>query len=126
MINNNKIYKMLVIDDSSLMRRVLINLMQTVFNADCYEAGNGVEGLIVYKKIMPDIVTLDIDMPVMDGIATLTNLLGFDKNAKVVMLSTENEKEKTIRAITHGAKSYILKPVNSKNAVEEIKNALDI
>mgnify|MGYP003565708737 CR=1 FL=1 len=119
-------FKILVVDDSSVMRKGIIEILNTHIQADFIEARDGNDALEQYKAEQPDLVTLDINMPVCDGMTTLGNIMAFDRNAKIIMLTTEAEKDKIIKAVEMGAKSYIVKPINKDKAIEKIKNVLEL
>jgi two-component system chemotaxis response regulator CheY len=118
-------YKVLVVDDSSTMRRIIIQQLKSEAYEICGEASNGEEALQLYKEKDPDIVTLDINMPIMDGIEALKRILEYNKNARIVMLTSEGQKETVIDAISLGAKGYIVKPPNKVKVCESVKKALD-
>ena len=102
--------RVLIVDDGAFMR-VLLKGMLT---KNGYEvAGEAEDGLIAidkYRELRPDIVTMDITMPNMDGIDALREIMAFDENANVVMVSAMGQEENIKAAITLGAKSFIAKP----------------
>lgn len=79
----------------------------------------------MYKELEPDVVTLDINMPVMDGVEALKKILDWDKEAKVVMLTSEGQKQTVINAISLGAKGYIVKPPNKAKVCAKVKSVLE-
>jgi two-component system chemotaxis response regulator CheY len=121
-----KTFKILVVDDSEVMRKAIINLMEEELSFEYEEAKDGIEAMEHYKSYKPDLVTLDINMPKQDGIETLKQIMGFDNNAKVVMLTTEAEKAKIVESVSLGAKSYIIKPMDKVKAIAKLKMALNI
>jgi two-component system chemotaxis response regulator CheY len=121
----DKPYKVLVVDDSSTMRRIICLQLKSEAYEICGEAADGKEAIELYKELDPDIVTLDINMPLMDGIETLKRLLDYDKEAKVVMLTSEGEKRVVLDAITMGARGYIVKPPKKAQVCEKVKQALE-
>ncbi len=121
-----KTFKILVVDDSEVMRKAIINLMEEELSFEYEEAKDGIEAMEHYKSYKPDLVTLDINMPKQDGIETLKQIMDFDNNAKVVMLTTEAEKAKIVESVSLGAKSYIVKPMDKVKAIAKLKMALDI
>ncbi len=122
---NNQPYRVLVVDDSSTMRRIIGQQLKAEAYEICGEAENGADGLQLYKELDPDVVTLDINMPVMDGLETLKRMLTYDKNAKIVMLTSEGQKQIVMECITKGAKDYIVKPPNKVKVCEKVKKALE-
>ena len=101
----------LVVDDSAVIRKVARRILEEMeFSAS--EAENGQEALDQCRMAMPDVVLLDWNMPVMDGIAFLVALRKEQNgsNPKVIFCTTENDVEHITRAITAGANEYIMKP----------------
>ena len=87
---------------------------------------NGLEFLTKAKELYPnvDLVTMDITMPRMDGITALEQIMAFDKNAKVVMISALGKEELVKKSLLIGAKNYIVKPLDRKKVLERISSAL--
>ena len=85
-------------------------------------AGDGQEGVEKYKELCPnvDVVTMDITMPKMDGITALEQIMAFDKNARVVMISALGKEELVKKSLLLGAKNYIVKPLDRKKVLERI------
>jgi len=105
--------RVLLVDDSSAMRRIQRTQLNNMNITDIIEAGNGKEALDMLASNMPlDLVTLDINMPEMDGMTCLRAIRKDPAYAsvKVVMVTSESEKKKVIEAIQAGANNYIVKP----------------
>ena len=119
-----KPFKVLIVDDSAFVVRQL----QQIFVSEQYNvvgtAENGEEGVLMYKEYKPDLVTMDITMPKMDGITALTKIIEYDKNAKVVMVSALGKEDMVKKALLAGAKNYITKPLDRKKVLERIKMVL--
>ena len=117
---------MLVVDDSMFVAKQLTQIL----SSDGYEivatAQDGKEGVDKYKELCPnvDLVTMDITMPRMDGITALEQIIAFDKNAKVVMVSALGKEELVKKSLLSGAKNYIVKPLDRKKVLERISAAL--
>lgn len=110
----------LIVDDASFMRMMLKDiLVKSGYNV-CGEAANGAEALIKYKELKPDLVTMDITMPEIDGIQALKNIKAEDPNAKVIMCSAMGQQAMVIDAIQGGAKDFIVKPFNKDRVLEAI------
>jgi two-component system, chemotaxis family, chemotaxis protein CheY len=88
------------------------------------EAENGREGLALYQENRPDLVILDIAMPVMDGISALERLMRRDPSARVIMCSALGEQEMIIRAIRLGAKDFIVKPFQPERIISAVRKVL--
>ena len=119
-------YRVLVVDDSMFVAKQLTQIL----SSDGYEivatAQDGKEGVDKYKELCPnvDIVTMDITMPRMDGITALEQIMAFDKNAKVVMVSALGKEELVKKSLLLGAKNYIIKPLDRKKVLERIGASL--
>lgn len=88
--------------------------------------GNGQEALDKYKELYPnvDLVTMDITMPVMDGIESLKQILAFDKEAKIIMISAIGKQDLVRESLLIGAKNYIVKPLNRKKVLARVLKTL--
>ncbi len=106
----NKPVRLMVVDDHALFRRGLISLLEEMPNLQVVgEATNGKEALGVFEKQRPDLILLDINMPVMNGIETLTAIRKLNPDQKVLMLTISQNDEDLIGAIVAGANGYLLK-----------------
>ncbi len=115
--------RVLLVDDSTTMHKIQSNQLRSLGVTDILTACNGEEGLKVLKANMPvDIVVLDINMPVMDGLTTLKKIREDPalKNIRVVMVTTESEKMKVLEAVRAGANDYIVKPFELADYKERI------
>lgn len=102
--------KILIADDSILMRRNLKSILKQLGYNVIAEAANGQEAVEYYKRLKPDVVTMDISMPVMDGIEAVNQIVHLYPDANIIMISALNQKEMVFKAIERGAKYYIIKP----------------
>lgn len=84
--------KILIVDDSKTSRKILRNILEDSGHEVVGEAINGEEAVVKYKELQPDITTMDITMPVMDGLQALKEIMDTDKNAKVVMVTAAGQK----------------------------------
>ena len=110
----------LIVDDAAFMRMMLKDiLVKSGYNV-CGEAVNGAHALTKYKELKPDLVTMDITMPEIDGIQALKNIKAEDPNAKVIMCSAMGQQAMVIDAIQGGAKDFIVKPFNKDRVLEAI------
>jgi len=113
--------RVLIVDDAAFMRLSLRNILQRNGYEVIGEAGNGEEGVAQYKVLKPDLVTLDITMPVKDGISALKEIKEFDANARVIMISAMGQESMVRDAVINGAKSFIVKPFREDFVIETIK-----
>jgi two-component system, chemotaxis family, chemotaxis protein CheY len=108
--------RVLIVDDSVTMRRIESNLFAELGCTDIIQAVDGLDGLDKLGKNMPvDLVMLDINMPNMDGMATLGQIHQNTEyaNVRVIMVTSEAEKSKVLDALRAGACDYIVKPIDS-------------
>ncbi len=118
-------YRLLVVDDSATMRKIIRQQLMSEAYEICGEASNGKEAIELYKEMEPDVVTLDINMPEMDGLEALKRIIEWDKDARVVMVTADGQKQIVIDAISFGAKGYIVKPPHKSKVCEKIKKTLE-
>lgn len=112
--------KILVVDDAAFMRMRVAKLL-TENGYEVIEAGDGQEGLDQYKANKPDLVLMDITMPVMDGITAVEEIKKFDANAVVVMCSALGQQTMVMNSVKAGAKDFIVKPYQPDKILATIK-----
>jgi two-component system chemotaxis response regulator CheY len=119
-------YRVLVVDDSMFIAKQL----GQIFTSEGFEvadtAADGAQGVEKYKELYPniDLVTMDITMPVMDGVSALEKILEFDKEAKVIMVSALGKEDVVKKSLLMGAKSYIVKPLDRKKVLDRAVSVL--
>lgn len=116
--------KILIVDDSRTSRRMLKEVLLDAGHEVVGEASNGEEGIIMYRQLKPEVVTMDITMPVMNGLEALTCIKKEDENAKIIMVTAAGQKEKMVQAIKEGADDFIAKPFEPDQVVDAIKHVL--
>lgn len=116
--------KILIVDDTLFMRTLLKNILFSGGHTIAGEAGDGEEGVARYKELKPDLVTMDIVMPKLNGIEALKAIKEFDPAAKIVMCTAVGQEQMVKLAIKSGAKGYIIKPFQAPKVLEEVKNVL--
>ncbi|CAG7618487.1 Chemotaxis protein CheY [Paenibacillus solanacearum] len=115
--------KILIVDDSLFMRMMLKNVIQELGYETVAEGSNGLEALTLYERHKPDLVTLDITMPEMDGITALGKLRTMDPSAKIIMVSAMGQQALLIQAVNMGASDFIVKPFNKERVMEAFRKA---
>ncbi len=110
----------LLVDDSKMSRNMLKAILEEVGYSVIGEAGNGAEAIEVYKQCKPNLVTLDITMPEMDGIEALKELQKIDPAVKAVMITAAGQQSKLIEALKCGAKRFITKPFEKEEIINNI------
>lgn len=113
--------RVLIVDDAAFMRMVIRGLLEKNGMEVVGEAENGAEGIKRYFELKPDIVTMDITMPEMDGIQALKAIRQQDPKAKVIMLSAMGQEAKVKEAVKSGAKSFIVKPFKEETVILTLK-----
>lgn len=114
----------LVVDDTDFMVKVL----EEIFTEEGYRvltARDGQEALAAYQETLPDLVTLDVVMPGLDGIAVLERLREGDPSCKVIMVSAVGLEAKVMEAIAKGARNYVLKPFDKDKVLAASRRVLD-
>ena len=96
--------------DSRTSRKILRTILEGAGHTIIAEAANGEEGIDKYLDLKPDLTTMDITMPVMDGIEALKQIRNLDKDAKIVMVTAAGQKGKMLEAVKYGAADFIAKP----------------
>jgi two-component system chemotaxis response regulator CheY len=112
--------KVLIVDDSKTSRKILRGILEENGHEIIGEAVNGEDGITKFKDLHPDITTMDITMPVMDGLEALRQIMGYDKHAKIVMVTASGQKTKMIDAVKYGAKEFLAKPFEAAQIIEII------
>ncbi|MHB8063689.1 MAG: response regulator [Ruminiclostridium sp.] len=117
--------KVLIVDDAAFMRLAIKMILEKNGFEVIGEAINGSEGVLKYKELKPDIVTMDITMPEMTGTEALKCIKEFDPNAKIVIVSAMGQEPMIREAIMNGAKSFIVKPFNEEKVVQTLTKVLE-
>jgi two-component system, chemotaxis family, chemotaxis protein CheY len=116
--------RVLIVDDASVVRLMIKKaLVQGGFEI-AGEAVNGIDALTKYKELRPDVVTMDITMPEADGIQATKDIVAFDEDAKVVIMSGIDQKEMLWKAIKAGAASYIVKPFENERVISTLNEVI--
>lgn len=116
--------KVLVVDDAVFMRTVLKKMLEEEGYEVCGEASNGKEAISKAKELAPDIVTLDITMPEMDGVTALPEIIKASPSTKVIMCSAMGQQPMVVEAIKNGARDFIVKPFQKARVLQAIENVL--
>ena len=116
--------KVLIIDDSKMMRTVERAMLVDMGHEVVGEAMNGLEGYDRYFELKPDIVIMDVTMPVLDGIETLRKIVEKDKDVKVILLTSNTNTEKLKFAVEAGVSEILFKPVDEERLRKTIDQIL--
>lgn len=113
--------KVLIVDDAAFMRMMIKDILQKNGYEVIGEAANGLEAVELYKAHQPDLVTMDITMPEMDGIEAVKQIKAINPAAKVIMCSAMGQQSMVMDAIKAGANDFIVKPFQADRVLEAIK-----
>ena len=117
--------KLLVVDDSNIIRMAITRYLSPLNLELIGTAANGVEALDLFREHSPDIVTMDITMPEMDGLECLTEMIRLKPDTKILMVTALKDTHTGIKALKLGAKGYLPKPFKSAQLIEEIEAILE-
>ena len=116
--------RVLIVDDAAFMRMMIKDILEKNGYEVCGEAPNGLVAVELYNKEKPDIVTMDITMPDMDGIEAVKNIRATNPDAKIIMCSAMGQQSMVIEAIHNGAKDCIVKPFQNDRVLDAIKRQI--
>ena len=114
----------LIADDAAFMRMMIKNILTEAGYEIVGEAENGAVAVARYRELKPDLTTMDITMPEMDGLAALKEIRSGDPGARVVMCSAMGQQSMVIESIQAGARDFIVKPFQPDRVLEAIQKAL--
>ena len=116
--------RILIVDDSTIMRKNLRAILSKAGYEVVAEAINGLEAFHAYEKHKPDLVTMDVTMPVMDGIQAVKKIISQYPEAKIVVISAFDQRTMLFEAMENGAKHYIIKPITAEKLLTVIAQIL--
>lgn len=116
--------RILIVDDSSVMRKNLYTILTQDGHEIVGEAADGNQADIMYAQLKPDLVTMDISMPKMNGVDAVAEIIKKDSNAKIIMISALNQKQMVFEALKNGAKHYVIKPIDPGNLTAIVNEIL--
>lgn len=116
--------KILITDDAAFMRMQLKNILTKLGHEVVGEAENGFVAIEKYKELNPDLVTMDITMPELNGVEAVKGIKKIDAQANIIMCSAMGQQSLVIEAIQAGAKDFIVKPFTAERIEEAVEKAL--
>lgn len=116
--------KIMLVDDAAFMRMMIKDTLSKNGYADIIEASNGQIAVENYKAEKPDLVIMDITMPVMDGLQALKEIKKIDANASIIMCSAMGQEAMVVDALKNGAKDFIVKPFKADRIMKTVKSIL--
>lgn len=115
--------RVLIVDDAKFMRDKIREILETEDLQVAGEAENGEEAVLLYQELQPDLVIMDITMPVKNGIEALKDMIQLNPKVKVIMCTAMRQKRIVVEVIEAGAKDFIVKPFEETKVVEAIHSA---
>jgi two-component system, chemotaxis family, chemotaxis protein CheY len=115
--------RVLVVDDSPIITRKICMMMDQIGYRVVMTAANGKEAILAYKECHPDVVTMDITMPLVDGIEATRIIKRAYPDAIIIMVTSHGQEKMVLDALKAGAKGYVLKPFQPQKVFEVIENA---
>jgi two-component system, chemotaxis family, chemotaxis protein CheY len=116
--------RVLITDDAAFMRLQLKDMVTKAGHEVVGEAENGLVAIDKYKELQPDLVTMDITMPEMDGISAVKEIKKIDPGAKIIMCSAMGQQQMVVEAIQAGAKDFVVKPFSDDRIKETLGKLL--
>jgi len=116
--------RVMIVDDAAVMRVMLKQLLTKNGYEVVMEATSGSDAVAKYPTVKPDLVTMDITMPDMDGITAVQEILKLDPNAKIIMCSAMGTIDKVKAAIMAGAKNFLVKPLQADKVISTIQQVI--
>jgi len=116
--------RVLITDDALFMRVTLKNILEKSGYEIAGEAANGKESVDLYQQTKPDVVTMDITMPEMDGISAVREIKKHDPSANIIMCTAMGQKQMVMEAVAAGAKDFIVKPFQPEKVIEAIQKLI--
>jgi two-component system chemotaxis response regulator CheY len=117
-------HRILIVDDAAFMRMMLRDILTKNGFEIAGEAANGAVAIERYKETRPDLVTMDITMPELDGITAVREIRKIDPQARIVMCSAMGQQAMVIEAIQAGARDFIVKPFQPERVLEAVRKTL--
>ncbi|HMM21571.1 MAG TPA: response regulator [Selenomonadales bacterium] len=116
--------KVLIVDDAAFMRMMIKDILSKNGFEVVGEAENGAKAVEKFQELRPDLTTMDITMPEMDGISAVKQIKKIDPSAKVIMCSAMGQQAMVIEAIQSGARDFIVKPFQPDRVLEAVRKAV--
>jgi two-component system, chemotaxis family, chemotaxis protein CheY len=117
--------KVLVVDDSIMIRKLIKTILEKENHTVIAEAGNGEEAYYKYRVFKPDIVTMDVSMPEVNGIEGVKRIIGDFPDALIIMVSAISQKDLILESLESGARHYVIKPITAEKFKEVFEDVLN-
>lgn len=123
---NKLMARILIVDDAKFMRETLETILSNAGHVIVGKAENGKDAVDLYKELRPDLVTMDITMPIMNGIEAIKAIIEIDDEASIVVCSAMGQQKVVVEAIEVGAKDFVIKPFDEHRVLETVNQALEL
>lgn len=117
--------KLLIVDDSSIVRRSIARNLEDNQITEVFQASNGQDAVEVFQQYEPDLVTIDITMPGMDGLSCVSQIIRLQPEAKILVISALGDEATAIEAVERGANGYVYKPFTADELNETFTEMLE-
>ena len=118
--------RIIIVDDAPIIRLMLKDILIAAGGYEIIAEGStGKEAIVLYRQFKPDLVTMDLTMPDMDGIEALGEIMKFDPQARVLMVTAIDQRDALMQAIRLGATDYIVKPFETERVLSAIEKAFN-
>ena len=111
---------LMIVDDSNIIRRKIERCNDSELFKVVGSAANGAEALSLFKRLRPQVVTMDLTMPEMDGIACIQQIVALDENVRILVISALSDKATGIEALKKGARGFLCKPFSEEQLIEAL------
>jgi len=116
--------RVLIVDDAAFMRMMIRDILLKNGYQVVGEAENGLKAISLFQELRPDVVTMDITMPEMDGITAVKEIKRMDPAARVIMCSAMGQQMMVMEAIQSGARDFVVKPFQQERVLQALEKAL--
>jgi len=116
--------RIIIADDSDVIRLVLKDILTIGEYTDILESSDGEESINLYKEIKPDLILLDLAMPKKDGLTVVKEIIAFDPNAKIILITASDDQKTIQQCLDSGTSSYISKPFDFNTILKGISDLL--
>ncbi len=117
--------KLLIVDDSSVVRRSIERQLKMPKISTILQAGNGREAIELFMEHRPDFVTMDITMPEMDGLTCVSKIMAISPETRIMVISALGDAETAIEAVERGANEYVFKPFSEAELNQALRNLIE-
>ncbi|MDO4435209.1 MAG: response regulator [Cardiobacteriaceae bacterium] len=119
-------YQLMVVDDSIIIRNKIARspALQGKFNVVC-RAKNGLEAIKMFRQYQPDVVTMDLNMPMMNGVECIQNLIKINPKIEILVVSAISDKETGIKALEYGANGFLTKPFSDQALLKALTELME-